>query len=654
MMKESLKKEIIKLLEEDKQLPEELQYILFPTKEKEYKLTYADKMRKEDILSNEDGVTAVPVQIQKTFISDKKNSWNNMIVFGDNLQFLKTVYENNDENIKDKIKGKVKLIYIDPPFATNSDWTASGGQKAYSDKKKDAEFVEYLRRRLILAKEIMASDSTIYIHLDEKKSHYIKVICDEIFTNFDFKEISWICGLMGSGDYYPKAHETILCYKSKNAYFDFPCRNGYSKSIIKNLKKDKDGWYYSRGRETSGGTKSLKTYICSDATLTKEQAIAHASKTKKQPAWDVWMGINPNIADEFGDEFVGNYNKDRNSVDYPTQKPDELLKRIILASSKPGDLVMDFFGGSGTTMAVAEKLGRKWVTCDMGKLSFYTMQKRLLKIKNSKDMYNPKKTYNKIYSNFVTCSLGLYDLKKTFDLEWKEYCDFISQLFEIKIGNYTIGGISFDGKKDNYPVKIWNYKKYQNSSVDENYLNSLFQNISGKITGRVYIVAPLYAIDLLTDYYEIKGIRFYFLKIPYQLIKELHKAPFQKIRQPQTKKEINNLDEAIGFQFMKQPEVKSEIKIVNDNLEIIISEFRSQLENSKTFENFETLSAVFIDSNYDESDFILTNSFFSDELKKENGNLKISIPTKNIGKKIMIIFIDIYGNEFKEIQTIKE
>ena len=653
-MNEKLKKEIIEMLENNIQLPTELQYIMFPTKEKEYKLTYADKMRKEDILSNEDGVSSVPIQIQKTFISDEKDSWKNMIVFGDNLQFLKTVYEDTDENIKGKIKGKVKLIYIDPPFATNSDWVASDGQKAYSDKRKDAEFVEYLRRRLILAKEIMADDSTIYIHLDEKKAHYIKVLCDEIFTNYDFKEIVWICGLMGSGDYYPKAHETILCYKSKNAFFNFPCRNGYSKSIIKSLKKDKDGWFYSRGRETSGGTKALKTYICNNPELTKEQAIEFASKTKKQPAWDVWMGINKEMANDFGDEFVGNYNKDSNSVDYPTQKPDELLKRIILASSKPGDIVMDFFGGSGTTMSVAEKLGRKWITCDMGKLSFYTMQKRLLKIRDSRDIYNPKKKYNKNYRNFVTCSLGLYDLKKTFDLEWSKYCDFVSQLFQIKLKTCKIGGIVFDGKKDNYYVKIWNYKEHQNSNIDEEYLNDLYQNISTKITGRIYIVAPLYAIDFLTDYYQINNIRFYFLKIPYQLIKELHKIPFQKILQPQKKSDINNLDEAVGFQFMKQPEVKSIINIDNNHLNINVVEFKSQSENGKIYENFETLSAVFIDKNYNDKDFILTNSFFSNELKRIDNKLNINIPIDETGEKIMIIYIDIFGNEFSEIYTIKE
>lgn len=653
-MNDLLKKEIIKLLEEGKPLPVELQYILFPTKEKEYKLTYAEKMRREDILSNEDGVTAVPMQIQKSFISYKDNPWKNLIVFGDNLQLLKTIYEDKDKLIQGTVKGKVKLIYIDPPFATNSDWKNSNGQKAYSDKKKDAEFVEYLRKRLILAKEIMADDATIYIHLDEKKSHYIKIICDEIFSNYDFKEIVWVCGLMGSGNFFQKAHETLLCYKSKNAYFEPPYRNGYSKSIIKSLKKDKNGWFYSRGRETSGGTKALKTYICKNSNFNKEQAIKFASQTKRQPSWDVWMGINNDIANDFGDEFTGNYTKDKNSVDYPTQKPEELLKRIILASSRPNDIVMDFFGGSGTTMAVAEKLGRRWITCDIGKLSFYTMQKRLLQINNSKDLYDSKKKYNKKYNNFMTCTLGLYDLKKTFDLDWDKYCDFVSQLFEFKLKNHKINGICFEGKKNNYYVKIWNYKEHQNSSIDEEYLKNLYQNIFDKVSGRVYLVAPLYAIDFLTDYYEINSLRFYFLKIPYQLIKELHKIPFQKIRQPQTKKDINNLDESIGFQFMKQPEVKSEIKVVANKLEIEISEFRSQSETGIKVNNFDTLSAIFIDNNYNGLDFILTNSFFVDELIKSDDGLKISLPISKTSKKIMIIYIDIYGNEFKELYSIKE
>lgn len=245
-------------------------------------------------------------------------------------------------------------------------------------------------------------------------------------------------------------------------------------------------------------------------------------------------------------------------------------------------------------------------------------------------------------------------MKKTFDLEWDKYCDFVSQLFDIKLSTYKIGGINFDGKKDGYNVKIWNYKEHRESSIDEEYLNGLYQNINNRVTERIYIVAPLYAIDFLTDYYEIKGLRFYFLKIPYQLIKELHKTPFQRIMQPQTKKNINNLDEAIGFQFMKQPEVKAHIRINNNNLTINIKEFKSQSEGGKSYNNFETLSAVFIDSDYDGKDFILKQSYFSDELLKCKDELQIVISKDKVGKKIMIIYIDIYGNEFKEIHTVEE
>lgn len=130
--------------------------------------------------------------------------------------------------------------------------------------------------------------------------------------------------------------------------------------------------------------------------------------------------------------------------------------------------------------------------------------------------------------------------------------------------------------------------------------------------------------------------------------------PFQKIRQPQTKKDINNLDESIGFQFMRQPEVKSEIKVIDNKLEIKINEFRSQSESGIEINNFDTLSAIFIDNKYNGSDFILTNSFFADELVRSDDCLQLPSPINIMSKKTMIIYIDIYGNEFKELYEIKE
>jgi len=130
---------IVEQLQKGEQLPEDLKYKLFPVKQKEYELVYGGKMRKEDIFANEDGVFPVPLQIEKIFNGNRetfKDGWRNMIVFGDNLQFLKTIYENKDPLIKDKVKGKIKLIYIDPPFATTDEFQNKNGTKAYNDKKK--------------------------------------------------------------------------------------------------------------------------------------------------------------------------------------------------------------------------------------------------------------------------------------------------------------------------------------------------------------------------------------------------------------------------------------------------------------------------------------------------------------------------------------
>ena len=206
------RKYLIDLLENGNDIPDDFKNKIFPAQKQEYELSYAGKMRREDILANEDGAFPVPLQVERIYNSEYANAgddWNNMLVFGDNLLFLKTIYQDTDPIIKGKVKNKVKLIYIDPPFATSDDFQSKEGAKAYSDKKKGAEFMEYIRKRLIVAKEILAPDGSIYVHLDSKMGHYIKVLMDEIFSEFDFAEIIWVCGLMGSGDYFPKAHETI-------------------------------------------------------------------------------------------------------------------------------------------------------------------------------------------------------------------------------------------------------------------------------------------------------------------------------------------------------------------------------------------------------------------------------------------------------------
>lgn len=657
MLNQLEKEFIIELLAQGKELPEDFKYKLFPTLQKEYELAYAWKMRKEDLFANEDWAFPVPLQIEKIFNGEEhkwfEDGWKNMIVFGDNLQFLKTVYEDKDPTIKGKIKEKVKLIYIDPPFATEEDFASGSWNKAYTDKKKWAEFVEFLRRRLMYAKEILADDGSIFVHLDWKKVHYIKMVMDEVFWEKNFiNDVIWYYRRWNiASNIFARNHDVILYYsKNKGSH------------IFNNLfipKSEKSSWQW----------KAWQSFI--DEETWKRKSILLETESKWVPMPDVWdiSMVNP-VAIE------------RKQINYPTQKPEALLERIIKATTNEWDIVLDFFGWSGTTMAVAEKLWRKWITCDLWKLAYFTEQKRILTIQDSKDLLWEKGMYGKRARSFMTCTLGMYDLKNALDLEWEWYKEFVSTLFELDIKQNTIWWFEFDGKKWNSPVKIWDYNKHQNSNVDEDYLHSIHSSVKGRVS-RVYIIAPANNIGFISDYYEIDGVKYFFLKIPYQVIKELHKKSFHKIRQPQSKKNVNGLDESVGFHFMKKPEVKSEVMVDESEVHIILNEFTSQYykdEEGKILWNFETLSAIFIDKNFNGTQFMMTDVKFADELlpkkkskeKAEDENIEasddeirgelkelsgkwltISMDKSGIWEKIMVVYTDIYGNDFSEILTIK-
>ena len=367
-------------------IPEDFREKLFPTTHKEYELRYAGKMRKEDILADQDGTFAVPLQVEKIYNGERekfKDDWRNMLVFGDNLQFLKTLYKNEDPLIKDKVKGKVKLIYIDPPFATEGDFNTQNGQKAYTDKAKGSEFIEFIRKRLILASEILQDDGFICVHLDQKKGHYIKMIMDEVFGENNFvNELIWSYRSGGASKKVslPRKHDNILVYrKSENATVNSKIERQYLEKQFMDTKIDENGNFYSD---------TLLRDVFEGLINTYENGIIKTFNTRP----------------------VLNLSTER--IDYPTQKPEGLLSLIVEVFSNENDLVLDFFGGSGTTCSVAEKLNRRWINCDIGKYSFYTTQRRFLTIQDSKNIFNNKQKYGKLAKTFVTVNTGIYDLKK--------------------------------------------------------------------------------------------------------------------------------------------------------------------------------------------------------------------------------------------------
>ena len=628
--------QIISLLQQGKQLPAEYQDLLFPINHREYELTYRDKMPKEQVLAVGEEPQGVPFQVDKTFGKESVDGWQNLLMFGDNFQVLKTMADNKDELIRNKIKGKVKLIYIDPPFATADDFTSKDGAKAYSDKIKGAEFIEFLRQRLILAKELLSQDGSIYVHLDSKMGHYIKIVMDEVFTGFEFTEIIWVCGLMGSGDFFPKAHETIYCYRSKNATFNVQNRLGLSKRIKGALSKDEKGWFYTRGRESSGGMKALKTYVCPDNTLSKEKAIEWANESRKQPVWSVWIG-KKEIANEYNDFPVGTYAyTKKDSTGYPTQKPEALLERIIKASTNEGDIVMDFFAGSGTTLAVAEKLNRRWVGVDIGKLAIYTIQKRLLTLPHRKP--------------FALVNADCYDLEKIFKMERKKYVDFVCELFHIEKANKKISGIPMDGKRRGDWAKIYEWQDFKNNTaVNESFIDELHRTIGEKVGEKFYIVAPELNFDIVGDYYKPVGsnTKYFFLKIPYQYIKDLHKIEFKKLNQPKSKDKINSIENSVGFYFNEKPQVESHIDKQTDKVVLHIDKCISEILLTES-ENI--LAMVLVDST-DGKDFIMQEYYFADDIQnKTTGKHEIKIKKADLkSNKLKVVYVDIFGNEFIEV-----
>ena len=248
-------------------------------------------------------------------------------------------------------------------------------------------------------RDLLADNGSIYIHLDENVSHYVKVVCDEVFGYNNFvNEIIWSYQRWtGNTNSFQRMHDTIFLYvKNKNNYTFNMLTEPYSeksKHKGKRISEAKDG-------------KIISQVYTEDTSRIKA----------KKDVWEISY-INSQALERLG---------------FPTQKPEELVKNMVMASSNPGDIVADFFCGSGTTLAVAEKLGRSWIGSDLSKYAIQVTRKRLLDINNSKDLVDEKKDkYGKPARPFELWNIGNYELAY-----WKEnpqdYLSFMIKLYEAK------------------------------------------------------------------------------------------------------------------------------------------------------------------------------------------------------------------------------
>lgn len=592
-----------------KEIPNDYCRILFPPEKREYELMYYGKESSESIISN---IIPVPLQEDRTFPTNtkvKENEWINKLIFGDNLPVLKTLLKMKQDGKLKNSDGSdgVKLIYIDPPFSTRKDFSANGEeQKAYSDKLSGASFLEWLRKRLIVLRELLSDDGAIYVHLDYRKGHYVKVLMDEIFGEKNFRnEIVWCyTGGTDSKTSFGRKHDSIFFYTKSEKYVFNGAYEPFAETTLKRFNKVDENGIYKENKLSDG--RITKTYM-------KEEG-------KMSP--DYW---NIPIVNRKYTEYVN----------YPTQKPEALLERIIEASSREGDIILDCFAGSGTTPIVAEKLNRKWIALDAGKLSIYTIQKRLLNLKDNKTKKKIK------YRPFREYFAGLYDEAKLEQFDEENWKLFALQLWGCVPGKKTIKGLTFDGTRNGSMVKVYtpHELKKLKAKISIETLKAIDNTINDAVGSEITIIAPRGQFSFAEDEVELRDRVYHILRIPYSMLAKFTEdfiAPLQ----PKDAKNINEAVESVGFDFIQAPDVEFDI----ENGELIIKKFKS---NSRIKGEEETeLSMVLIDYNYKNDLFDLDEVLFNKEHFKEG---KAKIDTKKLKGKNMLIFVDSAGNEKKVI-----
>jgi len=658
---------IVSLLREGKSLPEDYKALLFDTK-KEYELIYADKEREEDILAN---TMAVPLQKVKTFRNGKDgDGWMNMLIFGDNLQVLKTLLQMKQEGKLKNADGTpgVRLVYIDPPFATRQEFRGSQDQKAYQDKIAGARFLEFLRKRLVFLRELLSEDGSIYVHLDWKKGHYVKTLLDEIMGEQNFRNEIIIRRIRKNIRERERVktlnygHDVIYFYAKSDSHFILPPtklanhEGRWHAFDAPGLRKGMD--YPLFGHKPPPGRHWMfsKEYA--------EKMIAEGTLRKHPKTGKPQYFIEP-TEEDLRDTIWDDITASAFTTGYPTEKSEELLRLILETSSNPGDLVLDSFAGSGTTLAVAEKLGRRWIGVDCGKLAIYTMQKRLLNIAESKDLDNAKKKYGKPCKPFTLYNAGLYDYKMLKELPWEQYRDFALKLFQCRDERHEISKIELDGYLGADSVLVFNYQKHPNAMLDRGFIDDLHKYLGDKIGRRFFIIAPAASVQFLEDYIEKGKTKYFILRIPYSIIEEIHNRGFSKIKQPVSEMDVNDTVDAVGFDFIQVPTVeckyfiddkKGQLELGEGTKECVIKieKFESKVISRRPldFANLETLSMIMMDYDFDGEVFDLDEVFYAEDLKK-NG-YEVRFGEDKVKEQMMVIYIDIFGNEKREIRTLSD
>jgi DNA modification methylase len=501
-------RDITRYLEAGKPLPEQYRFLLFEDK-REVELVWNGKTDEVcnvvlpfQVIENVDEPRKEANQtIQRTLfdIDDRGRQlkgWTNKLIWGDNKLILSSL-KNGPLREEIERQGGIKLIYIDPPFDVGADFSMNievGDETftkepgiieeiAYRDTwgKGADSFIAMMYERLKLMRDLLAEDGSIYVHCDWRMNSLLRIILDEIFGNFE-NQICWKRSAIATNvnTQWRNSHDNILFF-SKSGNHKFNVQYGeYSESSKQHYnKEDEKGRFRTvplmasgrtsgvsgqpwRGVEVSNRGKNGMHWLKTPDILEKldqDNLIYWNSRGVPELKYYISEAKGVYISDFWDDIAVIN-SMAVESLGFPTQKPEALLERIIKASSNEGDLIADFFCGSGTTLAVAEKLGRKWIGSDLGKFAIHTTRKRMIEVQRE------LKADNNNYRSFEILNLGKYERQHFIgvnpnlrdELKQKQLAEkeknFVSLILSAYHAEPVEGFTTFAGKKKNRMVAV--------------------------------------------------------------------------------------------------------------------------------------------------------------------------------------------------------
>ncbi len=684
------KRDLIKLIENNQLIPENFRFKLFKKKDeiellwngKSYDTTnvslpfqiieHVDEPREEK-----------KIEIQGDLFDDRGRQlkgWTNKLIWGNNSLVISSLI-NGPLRKEIEEQGGLKLVYIDPPFDVGDDFEFDiqvGNEKllkkrnaleqlAFSDTwgKQEDSFLSMIYERLKLIKQLLAKNGSIFVHCDWRVNSYLKTILNEIFGVENFRrELIWFrdnpSGGKSTANNFIHSHDTILYYtSSENFTFNKQYEEYAEKYLERFDKDDKDGKGLYR---LQGSGDNLRKQYLKDSKGKIMQSVIEI----------------PNINVMAKERLY-----------YPTQKPEKLIEIIINSASNENDLIADFFCGSGTTLAVAEKCNRKWLGCDLGKFAIHTSRKRLI------DVQRDKKDLGKNYRAFEILNVGKYQREFFFkDYLFKErnlknkgsedhYYSIVLSAYKAKsVDNLN----TLKGVKNNRFIAIGPF----NLQVTRMFVEKIIEECIQKKITKVDVLGFEFEMGLfpnIRDYAKTKNVDLNCLYIPNEVFDKnavkknqiiFYNTAYIDAEIIKKKKEFsvrlkgysifdseNLFEETLtGMKNGEKREIllnSSIIKVQKDkkgkiSKQVIKMKWKNWIDYWSVDFDFENKQEIIKDENNKEKwtgDYIFENEWQSFKTKDKK-ELDFETPPRPIkeGKKIAIKVIDIFGNDTMKILKI--